>query len=101
MARPRGLCQEGPECSAKNESLTAVGIDETSLKRGHNYISLFVDLAEKKTIFVGEGKDNSTVRSFVNHLEATQGNRGNIKDVSCDMSPAFIKGVGKICHKPK
>ena len=79
--------------AAKNESLTAVGIDETSLKRGHNYISLFVDLAEKKTIFVGEGKDNSTVRSFVNHLETTQGNRGNIKDVSCDMSPAFIKGV--------
>ena len=32
---------------AKNESLTAIGIDETSLKRGHNYISLFVDLAEK------------------------------------------------------
>ena len=28
-----------------------VGVDETSSKRGHNYVSLVVDLKESKTIF--------------------------------------------------
>ena len=71
----------------------AIGVDETSLKRGHNYISLFVDLEQKKTIFVTEGKDHSTVKRFAEMLEDCGGKADNIKDVSCDMSPAFIKGV--------
>lgn len=70
-----------------------VGCDETALKKGHNYISLFVDLIKKKTIFVTEGKSSKTVKDFALALEQHNGNRNNIKDVSCDMSPAFIKGV--------
>jgi len=73
--------------------LTAVGMDETSLKKGHNYITLFVDMYEKKTTFIAEGKDNKTVKEFAEDLEDHKGSRANIKDVSCDMSPAFIKGV--------
>ena len=38
--------------------VTKVGMDETSLAKGHNYISLFVDLEKKKTIFVANGKNN-------------------------------------------
>jgi transposase len=34
-----------------------VGIDETSSKRGHNYVTLVVDLEESKTIFAFEGKE--------------------------------------------
>ena len=33
----------------------AIGIDETSRRKGHNYITLFVDLQERKTIFITEG----------------------------------------------
>jgi transposase len=74
-------------------AVKAIGIDETSIKRGHNYISLFVDLIAKKTIFITEGKDHKTVTEFAQCLEEQGGKRENIKDVSCDMSPAFIKGV--------
>lgn len=80
---------------ADYSKITAVGMDETSLKKGHNYIALFVDMLKKKTIFVTEGKDNKTVEEFANTLENQGGKRENIKDVSCDMSPAFIKGVRK------
>lgn len=73
--------------------LNAVGIDETSIRRGHNYISLFVDLNKKKTIFITEGKDNTTVAAFVEDLKEHGGKPEDIRDVSCDMSPAFIKGV--------
>lgn len=80
---------------ADHSAVKAIGIDETSIKRGHNYISLFVDLIAKKTIFITEGKDHKTVTDFAQHLEEQGGKKENIKDVSCDMSPAFIKGVTK------
>ena len=73
--------------------IETIGMDETSIRKGHEYITLFVDIDEKKTIFVTEGKDSKTVDKFVKDFEAHEGKAKNIKDVSCDMSPAFIKGV--------
>ena len=73
--------------------VTAVGMDETSIAKGHDYISLFVDLKIRKTLHISDGKDNQTVVDFVKALEAKQGDRNSIQQVSCDMSPAFIKGV--------
>jgi len=73
--------------------VTKVGMDETSIAKGHDYVTLFVDLEKKKTIFVAEGKDNATVKAFVADLAQHKGKTSNITDVSCDMSPAFIKGV--------
>ena len=70
-----------------------VGVDETSVKKGHDYISLFVDLDEVKTIFIADGKDHTTIENFAEMLEDCGGKRSNVTDVSCDMSPAFIKGV--------
>ena len=69
------------------------GIDETSLKKNHNYITLFVDLAKKKIAYIAEGKDSKTVESFVKFMKAHNGNVENVTDVSSDMSRAFIKGV--------
>lgn len=73
--------------------VTALGMDETSIAKGHDYISLFVDLVAKKTIFVAEGESNTTVKAFKEDFEKHNGKGSNITDVSCDMSPAFIKGV--------
>lgn len=75
--------------------LTSVGMDETSRRTGHDYITLFVDLFKKRTIFIDEGKDHETVKSFVEDIKAHNGKPDKIKDVSCDMSPAFIKGIKK------
>jgi transposase len=70
-----------------------VGMDETAARRGHDYVTLFVDMQEKKTIFVTQGKSNETIKSFVSDLQQHGGDAQNIEQVSCDMSPAFIKGV--------
>lgn len=78
-----------------------VGVDETSLKKGHNYISLFVDIEEAKTIFIADGKDHTTVNVFAEMLEDGGGKTTNITDISCDMSPAFIKGVREALPKAK
>lgn len=73
--------------------ITAVGMDETSRAKGHKYITLFVDMLKGKTVHVADGKDNQTVNEFVKSLENHNGNRNQVTDVSCDMSPAYIKGV--------
>ncbi len=43
--------------------ITRVGVDETSAKRGQDYVSLFVDLDAPKpwVIFATEGRDHTTV----------------------------------------
>lgn len=73
--------------------VTAVGMDETSKKKNHDYMTLFVDLDKSKTMFITEGKSNKTIKDFKEDLELHEGKAENITDVSCDMSPAFIKGV--------
>ena len=74
-------------------TVTAVGVDETSSKRGHNYVSLFVDLETPRVLFATEGKDASTVERFKGDFERHQGDPSHIREICCDMSPAFIKGV--------
>ncbi len=73
--------------------LKAVGMDETSKRKGHDYITLFVDLLKKRTVFIAEGNDQKTVESFADDLRAHKGDPKAVTDVSCDMWPAFIRGV--------
>jgi transposase len=70
-----------------------VGVDETSARKGHDYVTLFVDLLQKRTLFVTEGKNSETITEFAKDLILHQGNPENISQISCDMSPAFIRGV--------
>ena len=70
-----------------------IGVDETSRKKGHEYITQFVDLDKRRTVFVTEGKDATTIEKFVEELEKKHGKKENIELVSMDMSPAFITGV--------
>ena len=76
-------------------NVTKIGLDETSKKKHHDYVTLFVDLEQRKTVYVTEGKDHTAVERFTEDLEAHKGKKENITDVSCDMSPAFIKGINK------
>jgi len=75
------------------EDIESIGIDETSRAKGHEYITLFVDLAKRRTIFITEGKDNTTVKRFAKDFKEHNGDVNKIENVSCDMSLAFIKGV--------
>jgi len=75
------------------ENIKSIGLDETSRAKGHDYITLFVDLEKRRTTFITQGKDNTTVDRFKEDLEAHNGKADNIKEVSVDMSPAFKKGI--------
>ncbi|VAW85581.1 Mobile element protein, partial [hydrothermal vent metagenome] len=73
--------------------VTRIGMDETSSKRGHQYITLFCDMDERNLLFATEGKDKATVEAFREDFEAHNGCAKKVTQVSCDMSPAFISGV--------
>jgi transposase len=73
--------------------VTKVAIDETAARRGHDYITLFVDIEQARVLFATEGKDADTVSAFADDLAAHGGDTASIEEVCIDMSPAFIKGV--------
>jgi len=71
----------------------SVGVDETSRAKGHNYVSVFVDLDNSKVIHVCEGKGSEAINSFKLDYEAHDGLAENVTSFCCDMSPAFISGI--------
>lgn len=79
--------------AADLSDISAVAIDETSCRRGHDYLTLVADAEARKVVFVTEGRDAKTVESFAEYLTAHGGDASQIGSASIDMSPAFIKGV--------
>ena len=70
-----------------------IAIDETSSRRGHRYITLFVDVDRKIVLFATVGKGKDTLERFRTHLRNKGVAAQQIEEVCCDMSPAFIRGV--------
>jgi len=70
-----------------------IAADETSARRGHDYISLFVDMARRRVVYVADGKDTATVKAFADFLEAHGGRREAVTDASIDMGAAFEAGI--------
>jgi transposase len=64
-----------------------------AVRRGHEYVSLFVDPDRRKVAFIAAGKDAATIEAFAGDLRAHGGAPEAIAEVSIDMSKAFIKGV--------
>ncbi|MEA3506242.1 MAG: transposase, partial [Elusimicrobiota bacterium] len=58
-----------------------VGMDETSVKKGHNYITMFVDMDKRRAIDVEEGKDAEVVEKFIEELTGHGGEPEQITDV--------------------
>jgi len=77
--------------------LKAFAFDETASKRGHNYVTIFIDLDRTKepVVFATPGKGKETVAQFKAFLEEHGGKTGNVVEVVCDMSKAFLAAVGE------
>ena len=74
-------------------SLTKLGVDETSTKKGHQYVTLGVDLDQSRVIHVAEGKGKATIESICKHLESKGAAKEQVKQISMDLSPSFIAGA--------
>ena len=89
---------EKARTAADHSGVTRVAFDETAARRGHDYVSLFVDLDGPRVLFVADGKDATTVETFAADLADHDGAAENVTEVCIDMSAAFIKGTA--AHLP-
>ena len=74
-------------------NVVCVGCDEMSVRKGQNYITVFCDMIGKKVLFAVKGKDKSAWEAFARNLEQHHGHPRQVREVSMDMSPAYIAGV--------
>ena len=83
-----------------------LAVDEMNLRKGHEYLTVFADLAERRELFATEGKDGSTFGAFADELLRHNGHPHAIRRVAMDLSAAYRKGAteqlrnAKIVHDP-
>jgi transposase len=75
------------------DTVTRLGVDETSSKKGHQYLTLGVDLDQGRVIHVTPGKGKQSIESIALALQDKGVAREQIQQMSMDLSPAFIAGA--------
>jgi transposase len=74
----------------KLSRLRFLSIDEISVKKGHRYVTLVLDMESGAVVFVGDGKGAEALRPF---WEMLRRSRAKIEAVSTDMSSGYIGSV--------
>lgn len=75
------------------EGVRAIGIDETSVKPRHSYISLFADIEQGRLLYATTGNTNRAVKEFAEDLSKHGGDVNNIDKACCDLWRGFEKGL--------
>lgn len=93
-----------PNIAIRWQNLKRIGIDETSYKKGHKYLTVVVDHDTNQVVFVYPGHDYETISYFFKQLSEEQ--RKSIEIVSCDGAKWIKKAVleflpnAEICIDP-
>jgi transposase len=72
-----------------------LAIDETSFKRGHDYVTLIVDAMKRRVVDVEKGREGETIVRFTEKLTAKGGDASRIESVTSDMSKSFLPAIAK------
>jgi len=70
------------------ESPTRIGVDETSFRKGHDYVTVVTDQQEGHVLHVAEERKTSSVTSYYDTLTDEQ--KAGIESIAMDMWPAYI-----------
>lgn len=70
-----------------------VGVDETSVRKGHDYVTVAADLATRRVIHVTGGKDQASISRIKDHLQTKGVETKAITDACIDMSTGYIAGM--------
>ena len=78
------------------EGVEIVGIDQTSLRRGQDYVTVVHNLDEKRLLFATEGRDHKTVVQFAADLKAHGGDPAQVEHVcrASGRGPAALDELG-------
>ena len=70
--------------------LKYIAIDEISVRKGHKYLTLVMDLESGAVVFVGEGRSMDRLAPFWKRLKRT---KAKIQTVATDMNAGYINAV--------
>jgi len=77
------------------KKVTRIAIDEISIGKGHQYVTIVLDLESGRILHVGNGKGGDALKPF---WKKVKNSKARIKAISIDMSPAYLSAV--IEHMP-
>ena len=89
----KDIFKENLKRRAKKRKISKVryiAIDEFAVRKGHNYISIIMDLESGMVLNASLGRDGKALLPFLYRLKRAQ---APLKAVAVDMSPAFLKAV--------
>lgn len=69
-----------------------VCVDETAIKRGHNYMTIFTDYETGEVIYVTRGRKKEVFEEFYGWLWDHDGHPNKVELFSMDMSKSYIAG---------
>lgn len=76
--------------------LEFLSIDEFSIRKGHNYMTIFVDIRTGRILHAVEGRSKHDVTPFLRELAAKA---KNLKAIAMDMSGPYASAVASILPK--
>lgn len=91
-----GIIRRHVSLALSTQSLEVVeelSVDETSAKKGHNYVTILADRERKKVVGVAAGKDYDAFAHALIDMEVRGAYREEVRTVTMDMSPSYIKGA--------
>jgi len=78
------------------KDLQMIAIDEISIRKGHRYLTVVLDMISGAIVFVGDGKGADALAPFWKKVKRA---KAQIEAVAMDMSPAYISAVS--VHLPQ
>lgn len=100
--RVAAICERYVDLALAQTELSEVrelAIDETSRAKGHDYITLVADAAQRRVLAVAEGRSAESIGALAAQMAGRGCDPAQIESVSIDMSPAFIRGCAQ--HLPQ
>lgn len=72
-----------------------LSIDETSSRKGHNYLTILGDREAKKVVGISVGKDIEAVSNALVDMEVRGADKEQVKAITMDMSKSYISSANQ------
>jgi len=89
----KGIIKENLEKRAKRrrwKHVRRIAIDEIAIRKGHNYMTVVVDLNTGQALYTAEGRDHTCLLLFFRKLRRS---RAKLEAIAVDMSSAYLKAI--------
>ena len=94
--RRRLVAEVGTPCY---DGLRLLAVDEIAVRKGHNYLTIVLDLEGGRVVWIGEGRSEETLAAFFAELTPEQ--RAAIEAVATDMAAGYGRAVQEACPQAK